>query len=443
MTGGRLGQSLVPLLLALGLAAGFLREVVLAYVYGASREVEIFRVAFALPSVLSETVAIPFVAAFIVILLREERAEAVRRSWWSTALLGGLICVIGVASMPLQADLLAPGFGAESRASLVLAGRLCWLMTLALLLSYPLRSVMNVDGRLATSTLALLLRNCYFVTALLLLGGIFSFTSLTAAWAAVVSGLAILFTYAVLTRKDSLAVVASVPPQPSLVTPVVATLGVILVSQLLLTGGRLVDRLVSSTLEPGFLASIEYSYALVMALAAIIGSSANLVLGPAVGRSLRDRGRVDGRERRFIAVVCAGASVVGCLLALIATPVTRVVYERGSFGSEDTAHVAQVLTLQALALGFLVASLILVQLLILMHARALLLVAALAKLVAKVTALWLAWGWFEPLTAIAFSFALAEVAGSFLFGVALLLSRWSARERHRSDDEAASQRGVG
>lgn len=438
---GRARRPLVPLLVSLGLVAGFVRELVLAYVFGASREVEIFRVAYALPSVLSETVAVSFVAAFIVILMQESRAEAVRRAVWATALLGGLICLVGTISMPWQADVLAPGFSPASRDDLVLAGRLCWLMSLGLLLSYPLRALMNVDGRLAASTMSLLLRNAFFLAALLLLGRIFSFTSLTAAWAAVASGLAILITYVTLNRRDSRVVVAAAPPAPKLVLPILTTLGVILIAQLILTSGRLVDRLVASTLEPGFLASVEYSYALVMALAAVIGSSANLILGPVVGRSLRDRGAIERREWRLVGGVSAVAGVAGCLLALLSLPVTRIVYQRGSFGPEATTRVAQVLAVQALALGFLVASLLLVQLLILLRARRWLLLAATAKLLVKAGVLWLAWGWFEPLTAIAVSFALAEVAGTALFGGALWLMVVSGRGRQQDKPvppEAAS-----
>ena len=70
----------VPALYLAGIVATFLREVVLAATYGTSTEIEVFRIAFAVPNMLSTSLGPAFVAAVVPALMRAERGEVVART---------------------------------------------------------------------------------------------------------------------------------------------------------------------------------------------------------------------------------------------------------------------------------------------------------------------------------------------------------------------------
>ena len=420
---GRTGASLiVPLIVLLGLGVGFLRETVLAYVFGADQDVAVFRVAYALPSVVSETVAISLVSGLIPVFLLHKRREAVRASLWAVGLVAGSISLIGIVTMPWQATLFAPGFSGASRDSLIESGRICWSMSLMLLLSYPLRAAMSVENKVWASSLGTLLRNAYFI----LLFAVFAMTfngvsSMTAAVAAALTGAAVLGTYLVLfARMGALRDRGSADlPSRAPIRPLILTILAIFGSQILLTGGRILDRMVGSTLNAQALASIEYSYAVVMALGAVIGSSANLVLAPEIGRAVEQTGRIPRKFWRITGLITLFSTGLGALCWLVATPMIRLIYQRGAFGAEETATTATVFAVQVLALGFLIGSLLLVQMLILVGDRSWLVAIAGVKLAIKGLVLWVALPQMRDLVAISLSFGVAEAASLLMLLVAV------------------------
>ncbi|WP_162308082.1 lipid II flippase MurJ [Segeticoccus rhizosphaerae] len=413
---------LVPTLVLLGLLTGFLRELVLAYVFGTNQDVEVFRVAYAIPSITSEAVAVSLISGLIPILLRHKKIEGFRLAYWSIIALAAFIATVGILTMPFQASVLAPGFPAESRHTLIFTGRICWMMTFLLLLSYPLRASMSLEGRIWPSAVGTFLRNTAFVGLFLALSSAFAPSALTASWAAALSGAIVLGAFVWLFGRNGrrrLAHALWKPPKVTMVLPVSAALLTIFAAQLLSSGGRVIDRMVSSTLQGGALASIEYSYSVIMAMAAFIGTSANLVIAPAMGRAIRDEGRIPARFWKSMFVISTGAMIVGITCAAFATPFIRLIYARGAFGQEATSMTAIVFEFQLLALGFVVANLLLVQALILLGGQRLFVGIAAAKVCFKIGSLWVALRLFGDVKAIAVSFGMAEAGGLIILLAAL------------------------
>ena len=411
---------MIPVLIALGLVAGLVREVFLAHLFGTSHEIEVFRVAFGLPSILSESLAVSFVSVLVPMLLADREALPMQRPVWITSLLGGLICLVGILTMPLQARMLAPGIVGEHRAALISAGMLCWGTFLLSILSLPLRAFMSVKGRLWPSASAALLRSGGFVVALgaMVMAGK-ELVAGTVAWAALFAGLGVLAIHilalGVAGREEVASVLrAGLPSSGSrrLLTALTLVFGM----QLLLSGGRLLDRMVTSTMTAGNLASIEYSYAFLMAVAAVIGTSANILLAPRVGRAFKETGHMPSRYWKAVAAVTGVGALAGLALAALAVPVVRLVLEHGTFGPDDTALTVRVLRFHALALGPLVLALILTQVLILSGGQRWMVPIAGVKLVVKAVGLWLLLQAGMGLEGIAISLGVAEV------GVAITLA---------------------
>nr|WP_240901069.1 lipid II flippase MurJ [Thioalkalivibrio sp. XN8] len=345
----------------------------LAYVFGTSREVEIFRVAFGLPSVLSDSLAVSFVAILIRLILSAEKnrpAQALRQAVWASVAVAFAVYAIGFLTMPLQARWLAPGMSEADHAKLIFAGRVCWTMFLFVILSLPLRSLMSARGRIWPGAASQAIRSGGFVVVLLVLVFVLGREDVTApAAAAAVGGATVLVVHIFALGKQGRRRFANVvgqlrPPEFRVLEPTLFALATVVLTQILLSAGRLMDRAAATLIEEGMLAALDYSYALVMAVGALLGTSTNLVLAPRMGRSIRDSGRLSKEEWRLIFAITGVATVIGLALSGLGDLIVRVVYQYGAFDATAAALTSSIFRIHALALGPLILALLLTQVLI-------------------------------------------------------------------------------
>ncbi|MBK1696662.1 lipid II flippase MurJ [Rhodovibrio salinarum] len=387
----------VPILVTMGLVAGFFREILIAYYFGTSREVEIFRVAFALPSILSESIAVSVVSVLIRNLVPMRRGSfmsGLRQVVWGGGLIATGVTLLGIVSMPAQALLLAPGISGAQRELLVMIGRICWVMSLFVIMALPLRALMSVRGRVWPGASSTFVRSAAFGIVMIALITAAGETAISfAASGAVAGGLAVLVLHALaLAPTDRRRIALTFFKRPSLdeMYTIPAAVMSVIVTQLFLSGGRMIDRAVASTMHPGTLAAVEYSYAILMAAAAILATSSNIVLAPKIAKNISRSGMHPNIPRQFklaIFGICACAVLIGLSLTFLARPVVSCVLERGAFTESDTILTAEILSLHALALGPLVCSLILTQIVILRDMQGYLLGVAVVKFIIKAVAL--------------------------------------------------------
>ncbi len=387
---------LIPGLVAAGLFAGFAREILLAYLFGTSREVEIFRVAFGLPSVLSDSLAVSFVAILIRLVLHGEAqkpAQALRQSIWTGVVVAVGVFAVGVLTMPLQARLLAPGMTADDHARLIVAGQVCWLTFLFVVLSLPLRALMSIRGRIWPAAASQLMRSGGFAVALMIFVFAAGWHDLMApSVGAAIGGATVLGIHLVALGVSDRRRVRSglfAPPPLRSFYPTLIAVGVVMVTQLLLSAGRLMDRAAATQIGEGMLAGLEYSYALLMAVAAILGTSTNLLLAPRMGRAIRDTGTLARGHWLMILGITLAAVAIGFGLALLGGFIVPLVYQYGAFDTEAAALTSSIFRIHALSLGPLVLALLLTQVLLLQGRQGAVFIAAVVKTGVKALALWL------------------------------------------------------
>ena len=420
---------MIPTLVAFGLVAGFAREILLAFLFGTSRDVEVFRVAFGLPSILSDSLAISFVAVLIPIILQGETnrpAKVLRRVVWASVAVGLAVFVIGLTTMPMQARLLAPGITGADRASLIMAGRICWGTFLFVIMSLPLRALMSTRNRVWPGASSQIMRSGGFTLAMTFFAFGLGWTDVLApSVAAMLGGATVLLVHVIALgprdRKRLRRAICVRPPIAQMSTTL-AALSTVFLTQLLLSGGRLMDRATATNLGEGMLASLEYSYALLMAVGAVMGTSTNLVLAPRLGRALRDHGRLSRSHWGLILGISALSGLIGLALTALAQFIVPLVYQYGAFDDTSAALTIRVFRIHALALGPLVLALLLTQVLLLQGRQRLVVWASVLKITVKVIALWLVvrqgWG----IEGIAASLIITELAMAAAQGA--LFSRW-------------------
>jgi putative peptidoglycan lipid II flippase len=414
------------LLIVAGLVAGFGREILFAYYYGTSSDVEVIRVAIGLPSILSDSLAVSFVSILIPVLLAGEQSgdtDAHNRIVWSVLIVGVVAFLIGWSTMGLQSRYLAPGITGPDQVSLIWAGRLCWIMFLAVLLSLAMRASLSVNNRIWPGAGAQFIRSAGFVVALIILVSLSGAATVeTAAIAAVAGGLSVFVVHvAALGRSRRRIFVAALwsAPQPRYILPIIAALALVFLSQIMGSAGRIIDRALASEMAAGTLAALEYSYALTMAVAAVTGTSSNLFLAPRIGRAFRASGRLPRDIVREIIVATALAGVAGVFCATFSDSIVRTIFQYGKFTADDVAITAAIFQLHALSLGPLVLALILTQVLLLGGLQTIVVSVSAIKLVVKigVVTVFLSAGW--GVAALAISLGITELvtAGILVFAV--------------------------
>jgi len=386
---------IVPFLVSVGLAAGFLREIFFAYFLGTSLEMDVLRVAIGVPGILSDGLAMSVVSILIPATLATRnsgRDNVLRHIIWPVFFVATGVFAIGWVSMPLQARIFAPGMPDIVRQDLVLAGRICWIMFLFLLLSLPLRAILSVENKLWPGASAQLVRSFgLMIVAIAIVAAQGRVTMQTLPIAAAVGGLSVLASHLVALgrsgRRALWTAIASGPQSPNLKALVLALLAVFL-TQGLLSSGRVIDRAVASNMASGTLAALEYSYALTMAAVAIMGTTANLILGPQIARAVNESGTIPRRIWRSILWLSIFAAIFGLGLSFLAAPAVGVIFQYGAFDAQDVIRTATILRWHGLSLGPLVLGLILTQVLLLTGLQKWVLLTASLKMAIKIAVLW-------------------------------------------------------
>ena len=422
----------VPALYLAGIVATFLREVVLAATYGTSTEIEVFRIAFAVPNMLSTSLGPAFVAAVVPALMRAERGEgdvpATERDVTAINVAGVFaLSVAGIVSAPLQARLLAPGYGPELVSDLTVQIALMWLFFAAAGCSFSLRAMLSRRGVLwpaagaTVVTSGMLALGCLLVGRFVPGGSVPPAGLLTAL--AVVSGVLVLCMHVwVLPSESRSALRLRAADLPGVAWAARSLGGAVLlvgIFHFLSAVPRLIDRAMATTLESGAVAALEYSFSLITVPGILLGTSLVTMLYPGFARSV-EAGDTQPVVQlvRPVLVSLGLAATAGICMSVLAPLIVDVVFARGSFGPDAAALTTEFLRWHAIALPLMVATIILAQAALAFRAYGLVLLVALARILAK----WLGVAWLVPdhgLTGLAASFIIPEAVSTVLLVILL------------------------
>jgi putative peptidoglycan lipid II flippase len=333
--------------------AGFARDILIAAFLGAGPVAEAFLVAFSLPNLFRRFFAegafnMAFVPMFAKKVEAGEDAQGfARNAFWGMAAFLTLFTLAGMAAMPLLVWAMASGFAGDERFALAVQFGIIAFPYIALIsLTALLSGMLNGVGRFTATAAAPILLNVLFVAALLLADAAGWPIGLTLAWTVPVAGaaqLAVIW-WAVWNAGYRL------PPVRPRMTPEMRRL-LVIAAPAVMAGGvvqinLIVGRQVASFTE-GAVAWLAYADRLYQLPLGVVGIAIGVVLLPDLSRRLR-AGDTGGGQWSFnrgleFALVLTLPSAVG--LAVIATPIVSVLFERGAFGPDDTAATALALAI--------------------------------------------------------------------------------------------------
>jgi len=267
-----------------------------------------------------------------------------------------------------------------------------WLMFLLVGITFTPRAVLNEQRRYLSGAITPFLRAAAFVVIMLLLlwFGTSSSQPMLASWvlisAALLSSLPVIVVHWIAyARRDKKHNELSQKRAKnySFVWKIWWMLTVVLGYQILVSGGRLIDRAFASFLETGTVAAVEYSYSLTSAVAALATSAASIVLVPELRRVGFFAERRPSRPFLLLAVLIIVCGIAGIISSAFSELLISWVYGRGAFDASAIDTTAKVFQWQSISLLAVAIGLITSQFLIASGKTSALMWLALLKLIIK------------------------------------------------------------
>jgi len=134
--------------------------------------------------------------------------------------------------------------------------------------------------------------------------------------------------------------------------------GPVLLSGVVASGGLLVDQSMAAMLPAGSVSALVYGNRLVSVVVALVAGAVSTVLTPYFSRMIAQKDWSGCRRtiRTWVGVSAAVSVPIAVLMIAGAPFLVRTLFERGAFGSQDTAVVASVMGMYAIQIPFFVCS---------------------------------------------------------------------------------------
>jgi putative peptidoglycan lipid II flippase len=333
---------------------GLVREIIVAALFGASSAKAAYVIGYYLPFfvqrlLLGGTLSIVLIPTLANVLARGDPAEIrhVSRQLFTAVCLIGVAMVLGGQVLaPLIVPLAAPGFTADPQQMelTVTLTRVNFVAMLFLALSVFATAFLQARHRFTPPAVAPLVFNVVTIAGTLLLGPRLGIVGLSLAW---IAGTAAQFAVQVPALRHAgfgLALTRDLS-HPALRTvgrlAIPAMLGLVVV-EINAYLGRLFASLLPATPAVNAVAALDYAYEIVQAPVGVFAISVATVLFPTMSQAAAAGDHTTLRQSTATGL----RSVVFLMLPIsaglvtFATPIVRLVFERGEFGPAATAMVA-------------------------------------------------------------------------------------------------------
>ncbi len=340
---------------------GFLRDMLMANMLGASWMADAFFVAFRLPNLLRRLFAegafnAAFVPLFSGIMVKDGKQEAKRFAEESMACLFAVLIVVTVLAiiiMPWLILIFAPGFSdfPEKYDLTILLTRITFPYIILISLVSLLGGILNSLDRFAAVAATPILMNLSMIFAMLVLVDYTPTPAHALAWGAIISGVAQLVWLMWFCQKQNMLPRFSLPKMTPHVKKLLfvvapATLGAS-VAQINL----LVDTIMASLL-PGAVSWLYYADRINELPLGVIGVGVSTALLPALSKKFKadDHQGAMYDLNRAVELTLLFALPSCAALMCVAEPIIKVMFEHGSFSAIDTQKSAAALAAFAFGL---------------------------------------------------------------------------------------------
>ena len=349
---------------------GLIRETLVAATFGAGPMTDAFFVAFRLPNLLRRLFAEgAFTQAFVPILAETKANDPARTKtivdavatllFWTLL----VVSIAGAVAAPQLVYLVASGLRADGTTFEVAVSLTRWMFPYVLLISLVAlcAGILNLWGRFAVPAFAPVLLNLSFIMAALFLTDYFEPPIHALAAGVLVGGIAQLAWQVPALLKIGMLPRIGWAPHRALADPIVGrvlrNMGPAVVGVSVAQFSLIINTQIASYLAPGSVSWISFGDRLMEFPTAILGIAMGTVLLPslsqahAAGNTAQYSALLDWGLR--LCLLLAAPAMVG--LALLAEPLTALMFHYGAFSDHDLAMTARTVTAYSVGLFGLVA----------------------------------------------------------------------------------------
>ncbi len=342
---------------------GFLREIVVASVFGLSPQIDAFFAAYRIPNFFRTLLGEGSLsAAFVPVLSRtlvsggKEASAHLTRAFFSVVLIiSSAITLAGIAFSSTIISVIAPGFSPETHELAARVMRIIFPFFMFLVLGAWAMGILHTRGRFFIPLAAPVCLSGSQIVFLLVIASYFAGDPIYAlAWGVLVGGILQFLVQVPALIREGYSIrpvwdpgLAEIRRIGTLFVPVVIALGV---NQF----NSLVDTFLSSFLVQGSLASLNYAARLYTFPLSLFGVSIAMVALPSLSKeSLTENRPESGHAERVRAwwlrtLFFLVPSTV--FLAVFSRQVVGLIFERGAFGEQEVWRVSGVLLFYAIGL---------------------------------------------------------------------------------------------
>ena len=333
-------------------AVGLVREMVIAYVGGASAAVDAYQVAFVLPEILNHIVASGFLSVtFIPIFSRYLVADRETEGWRVFSVIltgfgGALVALIAIAEYytPELVNLVAPGLKDPAvKAEAIRMTRIILPAQFFFFTGGMLTAVQFAKERFFIPALAPLIYNLGIIAGGLLLGGQIGMTGVS--WGVLAGAVAGNFLLQIWgARKVGMRFFTGVNlAHPELKNYILLTLPLML-GLTMTFSTEFFLKFFGSFLPEGSIAALNYSLRVMLILVAFFGQAVGVASYPfmakmAVENKMGELNRLLNSTLRYLGLVIP----FSVLLMVLRYEVVRILFQRGQFTAADTTLTSDVL----------------------------------------------------------------------------------------------------
>jgi len=341
----------LPILLAtlISRPLGFIREAIQAALFGASRLTDVFIIAYNVPELIQTLFFSGVLSNFFVPIItryRDQREEL--STVFSVTMNGALVLALALASLcymtaPWIMTVAAPGLTGTDHDLAVFLFRFMLPMLVLHCLLAVIKGTLNSVDHYAMPEYAGVFFNLVMIACALLLAGSYGITSLAIG---VVGGsiIQLVVQVPVLRQKG-----IHYQPSAGFAHPALHEMRSLVVGAIIATAvvpiNAFVARAMASGLPEGSVSALAYAFRVFILPVSLFAVPVYTVLLTelSTAQNQGEQVRFEEQAAAGLALLFAVALPATAVLTVLATPITRLLYERGQFTPEDTLLTSQAL----------------------------------------------------------------------------------------------------
>ncbi len=341
---------------------GFVRDVIVAWFFGAGLAADAFFVAFRIPNLLRRLFAegsltISFVPVFSEYLYKHGRAEAfklARSTWWILTILLVVVSVCGVLFAPLIVRLIAPGFYAspEKFELTVLLTRIMFPYIFFIALVALAMGILNSLGSFGPPAFAPVLLNVAMIASVLFIAPRLGQPALALAVGVIIGGALQLALQMVSMFKKGFHLFVRGPLYHAAVKRIAGLMTPAVFGAAVYQLNIFVGTLLASLLPSGSVSYLYYADRLVQFPLGVFAIALATAVLPTLSRQAAQENMAGLRESFSYALRMVFYITIPAMVGLIVLrePIVEVLFQRGAFGPATTRLTAEALLYYAVGL---------------------------------------------------------------------------------------------